>query len=535
VPGLSDIVALAAGYEHSLALKADGTLLAWGDNVAGQIGDGAAGDSDDRDTPVAVANLAGVRAISAGWHHSLAIDGNGTLWAWGRNSNGQLGDGTLAHRYVPTQILTGVAEVAAGESHTIALKLDGTVWAWGRNFNGQVGDGTTTQRNVPTLVNAGLAQHVAAGGRHSLAMTLDGGALAWGKNDQGQLGNGTTTASANDAVTAPVNTFPSETFSTGAPPLVLPGGEPTDTEVRYFHADAIGSVRMITNESGVVVARYDYTPDGQEVNTNSQVPWNRVRFAGMERDLETGNGSTLQPLDYAGARYYQGQTGRFTRSDDAGFVNSATPQSMNLYSYTHNNPLRYIDPTGHSGECIDTKPSDCWGDDTPGSPMFNLVHRGFFENPMRSQQAQIAPPSAATLPMIMCSGSARVLKGNAGHIGKPGGFSVPRRNVPVTAAGAAIILRQWARNGTALRPYLDQISGQFPSVGASFQGIVETIGGRQLPRGFPPGTNVQDALMQLNPGKLILELPGASKDYGVTGVTLNVPSAVGCPTGTSRQ
>jgi RHS repeat-associated protein len=165
------------------------------------------------------------------------------------------------------------------------------------------------------------------------------------------LGNGTTTASANDAVTAPVNTFPSETFSTGAPPLVLPGGEPTDTEVRYFHADAIGSVRMITNETGAVVARYDYTPDGQEVNTSSQVPWNRVRFAGMERDLETGNGLTLQPLDYAGGRYYQSQAGRFIRPDDPGFADPFNSQPMHLFAYAYNNPLRWVDPTGHDPEC----------------------------------------------------------------------------------------------------------------------------------------------------------------------------------------
>ena len=128
-----------------------------------------------------------------------------------------------------------------------------------------------------------------------------------------------------------------------------------------------------------------------------------------------------------------------------------------------------------------------------------------------------------------CSGSARVLQGNAATIGKPGGFSGSSvGNFPVTANGAAIIPSQWGMGKSALRPFINQISGVFPNVNASFQGVVDIVGGTP-----PPGyTNVQTGLMALYPGNLIVELPGASQDYGVTAVTLTVPNGVGCPAGT---
>jgi hypothetical protein len=133
---------------------------------------------------------------------------------------------------------------------------------------------------------------------------------------------------------------------------------------------------------------------------------------------------------------------------------------------------------------------------------------------------------------VKCSGKARVLKGNAATIGKPGGFSGPSvGNIPITANGAAIIPSQWGPGKAFLRPYLNQISGVFPSVNYSFQGVVDVMGGAPPP-GFPANSNVQTDMMQLNPGKLILELPGAPRDFGTTAVTITAPSAVGCPAGT---
>ncbi|WP_253908854.1 RCC1 domain-containing protein [Corallococcus exiguus] len=193
VAGLTSVTALASGAYHTLALKQDGTVWAWGHNSYGQLGDGT---TTDRIAPVQVAGLTSVAALAGDGHHSLALKQDGTVWAWGYNLFGQLGDGTTTQRRTPIQVpgLTGVAALAGGGYHTLALKQDGTVWAWGRNENGQLGDGTTTQRLTPVRVQAltGITA-LAAGNYHSLALKSDGTVWAWGYNNGGQLGDGTQT------------------------------------------------------------------------------------------------------------------------------------------------------------------------------------------------------------------------------------------------------------------------------------------------------------------------------------------------------
>jgi len=207
-------VAVAAGGSHTVALKDDGTVWAWGDNSDGQLGDGDMWT--DSDTPVQVKDeegtgtLQGVAAVAAGWHHTVAVDNNGKVWAWGNNYDGQLGDGTHGsenNRYTPVQVvmelggdpLAGVAAVAAGGGHTIALKGDGTVWTWGDNGSGQLGDGTNVDRYTPVQVIdeedttgflTGVAA-VAAGGGHTIALKENGTVWTWGYNYYGQLGDGT--------------------------------------------------------------------------------------------------------------------------------------------------------------------------------------------------------------------------------------------------------------------------------------------------------------------------------------------------------
>jgi len=121
------VIQVSGGY-HSLALKSDGTVWAWGDNYYGDLGDGT---TTDRNTPVQVSGLTGVTAISGGGQYSLALKSDGTVWAWGDNYHGKLGDGTTTDRYTPVQLmgLTGVTAISGGEDHSLALKSDGTVWA----------------------------------------------------------------------------------------------------------------------------------------------------------------------------------------------------------------------------------------------------------------------------------------------------------------------------------------------------------------------------------------------------------------------
>ncbi len=189
---------LGAGAMHSLALFADGTVAAWGDNDFGQLGDGT---NLHRNLPVGVLDLGGpVRAIAAGGFHTLALLTDGTVIAWGNNASGQLGDGTIINRMRPVAI-TGfngtVVAIAAGGAHSLALLADGSLVGWGYNANGQLGDGTNTTKLVPTPVRdlGGPVVRIAAGGSHSLALLADTRVQSWGYNGMGQLGIGSTNGS----------------------------------------------------------------------------------------------------------------------------------------------------------------------------------------------------------------------------------------------------------------------------------------------------------------------------------------------------
>jgi alpha-tubulin suppressor-like RCC1 family protein len=148
--------AISAGFCYTLALKTDGSLWAWGLNFDGRCGNNIILDGD---TPirVRVGTDSDWSAISAGKAHTIALKTDGSLWAWGYNSDGELGDGTNTCRYRPVRVGTDNdwSAISAGIEHTIALKTDGSLWAWGNNYYGQLGDGTNTDRNVPTLIVIG--------------------------------------------------------------------------------------------------------------------------------------------------------------------------------------------------------------------------------------------------------------------------------------------------------------------------------------------------------------------------------------------
>ena len=195
VSSLTGITAIAGGGPHSLALKNDGTLWAWGINGSGQLGNGTNIDSN---VPVQVSSLAGITAIAAGGWHSLALKNDGRVWAWGANNDGQLGNGsTILGSNVPVEVssLTGIIAIAGGNVHSLALKNNGTVWAWGNNSYGELGIwGQGGDANVPvqTLYLTGIAA-IASHANHSLALKNDGSVWAWGWGDLGQLGNGAST------------------------------------------------------------------------------------------------------------------------------------------------------------------------------------------------------------------------------------------------------------------------------------------------------------------------------------------------------
>jgi len=201
---LNQVVAVAGGGRHALALKADGTVWAWGYNGNGQAGDGKGlpgdGHTGTTTVPVEVSGLRAVVAIAAGGAHSLAVKADGTLWAWGFNEYGQLGNGSNADSYAPVQVpgLANVVAAVGGEHYSLALKSDGTVWAWGRNREGELGNDTNTDSNLPVWVsglNGVISLAPASGAKHCLALKSDGTVWAWGYNASGQLGNGGATDS----------------------------------------------------------------------------------------------------------------------------------------------------------------------------------------------------------------------------------------------------------------------------------------------------------------------------------------------------
>jgi alpha-tubulin suppressor-like RCC1 family protein len=215
LPSGTVVTAIGGGSNNSLALTSTGQVLAWGLNSSGQLGNGTTVDST---TPVAV-NIPGttITAIAGGSAHSLALTSTGTVLAWGNNTYGQLGNGNTTNSSTPVVVSlasgTTVTAIASGSMssgvHSLALTSAGQVLAWGLNNYGQLGNGTTTTFSATpvsvSLPSGTTVTAIAAGSFHSLALTSTGKLLAWGGNGFGQFGNGTTTGSNTPVL---VSTFP---------------------------------------------------------------------------------------------------------------------------------------------------------------------------------------------------------------------------------------------------------------------------------------------------------------------------------------
>ncbi|MFE0653110.1 RCC1 domain-containing protein [Streptomyces sp. NPDC059534] len=193
VAGLHGVSDIAAGLDFAAAVR-DGRVLAWGNDAYGQLGNGLPDSAEPATRPVAVQSLNKVRTVSAGCQFAVALREDGTVWAWGRNHEGQLGDGTTTDRSTPRRVpgLTDVVSVRAGCRHVLALTADHTVKAWGRGGNGELGNDTTDPSSSPVDVrHLDDVTEIFAGPYHNLALLADGSVRAWGANWSGQLGDGT--------------------------------------------------------------------------------------------------------------------------------------------------------------------------------------------------------------------------------------------------------------------------------------------------------------------------------------------------------
>lgn len=198
---------VAAGSDHSVALKSDGTVWTWGDNGSGQLGDGTL---VDKLTPIQVPNINSVIAIAAGTNYTMALKSDGTVWTWGYNAQGQLGDGTKTTRKTPVQVqgLSSVKAITTKTDTSFAIKNDGTMWVWG-GAGAKTGIGSASlSSNVPVLVhNVSNVVKFSIGFQHATAISQDGTVWTWGVNTEGQLGDGATVQKLEPAVIS----FPSAT------------------------------------------------------------------------------------------------------------------------------------------------------------------------------------------------------------------------------------------------------------------------------------------------------------------------------------
>ncbi len=212
VSGLTSVREVCGGAYHSCAVLASGQVRCWGQNYEGQLGNGSWGSGTDRSTPVTVldpggASLIGATAITCGAYHTCALRGSGSVSCWGTNTYGELGTGTTSTDPIPYAMtvvagpglmgpLIGVSQFSAGWSHTCALTSP-TIVCWGRNHQGQLGNGYTSTSPAPVSVQSGsppsiirVFEEVGAGGHHACARTSSGGAKCWGRGEDGELGYG---------------------------------------------------------------------------------------------------------------------------------------------------------------------------------------------------------------------------------------------------------------------------------------------------------------------------------------------------------
>lgn len=265
---LADWVALASGTGHGAAIRADGTVWCWGDNTKGQLGDSFAFSST---APVRSGSASNWIKIAAGATHTVGLQSNGTLWTWGDNSWGQLGtDAIPSHLPRPLQIGSGQSwkAIAAGDNHTLALRADGTIWAFGNNTRGQLGDGSGATTNFPVQVGTDSDwKSISAHGDLSFGIKNNNTLHAWGANDKGQMGDTTTVDKLSPVLVATNTNSFVITASAGTGGNISPSGITTN---------AVGTSKTFSIAPIVAWKLRDVKVDGVSVGAVTSFTFNNI-------------------------------------------------------------------------------------------------------------------------------------------------------------------------------------------------------------------------------------------------------------------
>jgi alpha-tubulin suppressor-like RCC1 family protein len=300
VVGVANVASFGLGDGHSCALRTDGTVMCWGHNDQGQLGDGT---TTDRDRAAVVPGLSGAVSISASWGHTCAVLATGEVSCWGDNNHGQLGDGTASNFRATPGLVSGlgrIVEVRSVSGSVFACDRDGRVWAWGDNYSGQLADGTTTERHVPVLV-PGI--HDAVGLGVLCVLLRSGGVRCWGDNQQGRVGDGTTIDRASPTDVSGL-TDAVQLTSGGAPCVLHAGGR-----VSCWGPNGMGQVGDGTTTNRLVPTPVVGLTDAIEIASNGHhtcatrrggtiVCWgdNERGELGNGTHWFTGNGFSTTPL-----------------------------------------------------------------------------------------------------------------------------------------------------------------------------------------------------------------------------------------------
>lgn len=297
VTSLSGVTALAGGVYYSLALKSDGTVWGWGYNGDGQLGATTSQTCFGvtcATTPIQVSGLSNATAIAAGAQHSLAVKSDGTIWAWGGNGSGQLGNGTTTPSSTPIAVgtLSNASAVAAGNGFSLALKQDGTVWAWGDNTYGQLGatsadscGGAPCSKTPIQVSSLTEVVAIAAGGYHGLALKRDGTVWAWGLNVYGQLGDGTTTNRTTPVQVSGLSGI-TQIGSKAFHSLALAA---THQETLSYGYDALARLTSVTAPGGPTT--YSYDPLGNRLTKVQDGTTTSYTYDKADRILSAGSTS----------------------------------------------------------------------------------------------------------------------------------------------------------------------------------------------------------------------------------------------------